>query len=258
MLGDKTNHIASIHLPQMLYLWPCLMFFSWPAVLPQLANPAHLRHRLPRLWLSGLVMICMLAIVHFNTIIHPFLLADNRHYTFYVFKILRLAPWTWYAAVPVYAICAWVSVQALASKTGFSGGPGVKASRGRRPSTSSGRDDSFQVEADTNRISFLLVWLLSTALSLITAPLVEPRYFIVPWLMWRLHVPDSDEVLSEDRAAAGTDNNSVKKLLDSVARHSVWVEAAWYMLINFITCRWFLYYGFGWHQQPGDVQRFMW
>lgn len=257
VLGDKTNHVASIHLPQMLYLWPFLMFFSWPAVLPQLANPLLLQ-RTPRLWLIGLVVTSMLAVVHLNTIVHPFLLADNRHYTFYVFKILRLAPWKWYAAVPVYAACAWLSVQALGSKSGFSGGPGVKGSRGRRPSTSSGRGDSIRVEADTNRISFFMVWLLSTALSLITAPLVEPRYFIVPWLMWRLHLPDSEDVLSQDATAASGASNRVRRLLKSFAKQSVWIEIAWYMLINLITCRLFLYHGFEWQQEPDQVQRFMW
>jgi len=234
------------------------MFFSWPAVLPQLANSALLLRRMPRLWLVGMTMVFMLVIVHLNTIVHPFLLADNRHYTFYVFKILRLAPWTWYAAVPVYATCAWLSVQTLASKTGYSGGPGVKGSRGRRMSTSSGRGDSIQLEAEANRISFLLIWFLSTALSLITAPLVEPRYFIVPWLMWRLHVPDAENVLSESPATAESANSGFGKLLRLVAKQSYWIEIAWYMLINFITCRLFLYHEFNWQQQPEEVQRFMW
>lgn len=258
MLGDKTNHVASIHLPQMLYLWPCLMFFSWPAVLPQLANPALLWRRVPRLWLLSTFVACMLGIVHLNTIVHPFLLADNRHYTFYVFKILRLAPWTWYAAIPIYAACAWLSVQALAGKTGFSGGPGVKGSRGRRPSTASGRGDSARGQADTNRISFLLVWLFSTILSLITAPLVEPRYFIVPWLIWRLHVPDAEDILSEDQATSNSSNDGPRKMLRLIARRSIWIEIAWYMLINFVTCQLFLYQGYEWQQQPGEVQRFMW
>ena len=257
-MGDKTNHVAGIHLPQMLYLWPGLMFFSWPVVLPQLANPALLLQRIPRLWLVAMTMICMLTIVHLNTVVHPFLLADNRHYTFYIFKTLRLSPWLWYAAVPVYALCGWLSLQALASKTSYSGGPGVKGSRGRRLSTSSGRGDSVSLEADANRVSFFLVWLLSTSLSLISAPLVEPRYFIVPWLMWRLHVPDAEKVLSEDPVNAADADGTVRKLLILVGAQSVWVEFAWYMLINFVTCRTFLYHGYQWQQQPKEVQRFMW
>lgn len=258
VLGDKRNHVAGLHLPQLLYLWPCFIFFSWPTVLPQLANRSLLLRRTPRFWLVGMTMVCMLTVVHLNTVVHPFLLADNRHYTFYVFKILRLTPWLWYASVPVYAICAWLSVQALASKAGYSGGPGVKASRGRRMSTSSGRGDSVQLEADANRISFLLVWLLSTALSLITAPLVEPRYFIVPWLMWRLHVPDAENVLSESSDKANNATSGFGKLLRFVAAQSYWIEIAWYMVINFVTCRLFLYHGFHWQQQPREVQRFMW
>ena len=36
--------------------------------------------------------------------------------------------------------------------------------------------------------STALVLFLTTCLSLMTAPLVEPRYFILPWVMWRLLV----------------------------------------------------------------------
>jgi hypothetical protein len=30
VLGDKSNHVPAIHTPQLLYLWPYLVFFSWP------------------------------------------------------------------------------------------------------------------------------------------------------------------------------------------------------------------------------------
>ncbi|KAK1074498.1 glucosyltransferase [Friedmanniomyces endolithicus] len=36
VLGDKANHTATLHLPQMLYLWPFITFFSWPLLLPYL------------------------------------------------------------------------------------------------------------------------------------------------------------------------------------------------------------------------------
>ena len=36
VLGDKSNHVATIHLSQMLYLWPYMVFFSWPLALPYL------------------------------------------------------------------------------------------------------------------------------------------------------------------------------------------------------------------------------
>lgn len=39
---------------------------------------------------------------------HPFLLSDNRHYTFYVWKrIYMLHPLVPYLLVPVYIVCGW-------------------------------------------------------------------------------------------------------------------------------------------------------
>ena len=39
---------------------------------------------------------------------HPFLLSDNRHYTFYVWRrIYRFHPLVPYLLVPVYLACAW-------------------------------------------------------------------------------------------------------------------------------------------------------
>lgn len=261
VLGDKTNHVATIHLAQMLYMWPFIVFFSWPAMLPQITDLRALVYRLPRLWVIAATMLPMLGIVHYNTVVHKFLLADNRHYAFYVFKLLRSASWTWYALVPVYTVCAWLSIQALGSKQSVVEGSVITSSQERKLSTSSGGGGSAVAEVEVNRITFLIVWLASTALSLITAPLVEPRYFIMPWLMWRLHVPDLAEVLEEGQEAGRKDKSSqmqVERILVALARGSLWIEVAWYMLINLVTCRLFLFNGFTWAQEPGSIQRFMW
>lgn len=261
VLGDKSHHVAGIHLAQLLYLWPFLLFFSWPTTVPQLAHFSQLNHRRPRMWLALVALSIMFGIVHFNTVIHPFILADNRHYTFYVFKLLRSRTWLWYAGVPFYAMSAWLSVQALGSKLSFSGGPGVKASKKRRLSTSSGPGDVVKLEADSNRISFVLVWFVSTALSLVSAPLIEPRYFLIPWLIWRLHVPDASDVLRDSEEVASSEihlNHRIERLTVALARNSVLIEIAWYMTVNFLTCRLFLYEGFEWRHEPGIIQRFMW
>ncbi len=182
------------------------------------------------------------AVVRFNTIIHPFTLADNRHYMFYVFRysILR-AWWVRYALAPVYVLCGWLCWTAL---RGYGGGSGPPLSSSpptsstststspqtpspspeewvRSPFTSASssppgrKQDSKQGDTTTTPTattvpataatttvttttttttspppsSTALILLLSTALSLVTAPLVEPRYFILPWVFWRLYVP---------------------------------------------------------------------
>lgn len=263
VLGDKSNHTAGLHLSQMLYLWPFLVFFSWPLIIPQLAHLTQIQRRIPRLWLLLGIMTCMLAVVHYNTVVHPFLLADNRHYTFYVFKLLRSRVWSWYAMIPVYFISAWLSIQALGSRMTYSGGPGMqgsKGSKGRRLSTSSGKGDVAKLELECNRISFLIVWILSTSLSLVTAPLVEPRYYIIPWLIWRLHVPQPTNVLKSTSFTApeSTMVSRVEDILSIIAKRTLWLELTWYMIINLVTCYVFLNYGFEWPQEAGNIQRFMW
>lgn len=117
-----------------------------------------------------------------------------------------------------------------------------------------------QVETGPNT-SFFLIWLLATALSLITAPLVEPRYFLIPWVMWRLHVPS----WSPTSSLGGRKGGKKMGMLDVVGfwawkgyDYRYWIETAWFLGINAVTGYVFLYRGFEWTQEPGKVQRFMW
>ena len=96
--------------------------------------------------------------------------------------------------------------------------------------------------------SFVLIWLATTSLNLITAPLVEPRYFILPWIFWRLHVPLQQYTPAPSPAA------KAKPVRD----HRLWLETAWYLSINAATCYIFLAWEFSWPQEAGKVQRFMW
>ena len=95
--------------------------------------------------------------VRYGTIVHPFLLADNRHYTFYVWRrIINARLWTRYALVPVYVFSGMSFVRILSKKQ-------------------SGL--------------WILGWLLATCLTLVPSPLIEPRYLIMPYLMMRLYMP---------------------------------------------------------------------
>ena len=200
----------------------------------------------------------MLVTVNLNTVIHPFTLADNRHYTFYVFRILMKHWILKYAAVPVYFVCAWLVLGALG---------GATEPEPERKSIRILHGD------DTICVTWTLVWLISTLLSLVSAPLVEPRYFILPWLMWRLAVPEymprSDaqhKFMELEKKGASTNSShtsadttsSVQSTLRTAAAYSPNLELAWYILINVVTCYVFLYRGFEWPQEPGTVQRFMW
>ncbi|OBT83229.1 hypothetical protein VE02_08221 [Pseudogymnoascus sp. 03VT05] len=246
VLGDKSNHVATLHLTQMLYLWPFIAFFSFPLFLPTVISA--LSPTLPRastlVW-ALLAIGLSLTIVHFNTLIHPFTLADNRHYMFYVFRYTILGhPLIKYALAPIYVLCGWFVLRALCGNQSVSSstatGPQETSRRGKL-SRSAIHEGGRKGTAET-KTSFALIWLLTTALSLITAPLVEPRYFILPWVIWRLHVRPS--------------RGSIAGL--SVERTRLWGETLWFLAVNVGTCAVFLGKEFEWASEPGRVQRFMW
>lgn len=241
----------------MLYIWPYMAFFSVPLVvgpllqaiiqplpnkIQKLAERTYLTpgtSSLPDVIISVLFITGAFLAVHFNTIIHPYTLADNRHYVFYVFRILRRHPIIKYLAVPAYYICAWLVTNAL----------GVPSND--EQALKQERENAGPTNTEARRLpcqaSFLTIWLVTTALSVVTAPLVEPRYFIIPWIIWRLHV----------RAASASlpgKPSSNRNLFDV----RLALEMLWSLIINVAIMHTFLYRGFAWPSEPGKVQRFLW
>jgi alpha-1,2-glucosyltransferase len=264
--GDKSNHIATLHLPQMLYIWPYFAFFSFPILIPiamaaaiksRTVNLITIWNKTPRLWVISVFLIVSTIVVHFNTIIHPFSLADNRHYVFYVFKILRRSWMNKYLAIPVYVGCGLLVIDVLHRRESLPDSTGTAPINTR------------QIDAKTDKlkerdcsIGFSIVWLATSTLCLVTAPLVEPRYFIVPWVMWRLQV--GSQVLKIDpnppqKHPPG--NSNLKETVWARMRYPstwLWLETLWFLLVNAITCYLFLRRTFEWQQEPGRKQRFMW
>ena len=276
MLGDKSNHVATLHLPQMLYIWPYFTFFSWPLIYPylltvpiglfaKLPNIAPLegmlifkrRGLLPRSWLIANLVAVACLLVRFNTVVHPFTLADNRHYTFYVFRLLMRPWWVKYAVAPIYVLCGWTCIQALGARQ-FTNTPSADSSASKSDtrlpdkSTTRARPLSLPDGTKSATTSFVLVWLATSALQLMTAPLVEPRYFILPWIFWRMHLPLQQYRPAENESAPSSKSNLAA--LD----HRLVLETAWLLLINVTTGYIFLNWEFAWPQEPGNVQRFLW
>lgn len=286
----------------MLYIWPLFAFFSAPLVLPWIlqtafntfnklysgqtpasrpAQPAKSNAFASFLNLLGYAALAPVAltIIKYNTIIHPFTLADNRHYMFYVFRysILR-APWVRFALVPVYIGCGILCLKSLG---GYGPDPHAhinpqetqKAINPRSPNTavtSSDKDNAVSnakktptppekpvalhdhISSPTSTshlapsLSTALLWILATAMSLFSAPLVEPRYFILPWVFWRLLLPAW--------SAPGGQRYDFR----------LWVESAWFVLVNIVTMYIFVTRPFFWYTPDGVVadegrtQRFMW
>ncbi|KAJ6012033.1 hypothetical protein N7522_002388 [Penicillium canescens] len=341
VLGHKEFHTAGIHLAQMLYIWPYFAFFSWPLFVIPLINiltpkksipesldlgwPAKQR-KLPSLKSVLAVVPLMLAVVHFNTIVHPFTLADNRHYVFYVFRLLLgIHPAVKYAAVLVYFLSGWAVISAFGFSTLLvapklmripekpaptapappapvpapapapTPAPAAKPTQPSQPPKGTKRitrpnrkntpkpkqpeeqpktktidpnDPAViakvqqsilarqKTQLEAPRVSFVLIWLAATTLSLVTAPLVEPRYFIIPWVMWRLHLPPSPGLLKYRVTRPRKEED--KRRADFVVNSPKFLETVWFLLINLVTGYVFLYKGFEWPQEPGKIQRFMW
>lgn len=311
VLGDKSNHVATLHLAQMLYIWPFFAFVSAPLFVPQLLSRAILAYQTLTSWTcqqsstrllshvssSHLVMttlvscgalIVALFIVRFNTIIHPFTLADNRHYVFYVFRysILR-AWWVRYALAPVYVVCAWMcwgvlrgSEESHPAQEKWIQSPFTTASPNTPPSGHSGTvkkvsargSETTEPGPTSPPTSTVLLLLFTTTLSLMTAPLVEPRYFILPWLFWRLRVPATSMLSSSPSQQTSTPGGGTSRLKGLRHRDGssssyvpiLFLETAWFLLINAATMYVFVTRPFYWRapdgtlQDEGRVQRFMW
>ena len=286
----------------MLYIWPLFAFFSAPLLLPFLPWPVSLKPRPstsggiqersktqnPQKWYAAYLSIAgyaslilaALAIVHFNTIIHPFTLADNRHYMFYVFRytILR-GQWVRYALAPAYILCWSICWKALGGyqPSRDIADSGREDTRKQTRESEKPRTKSVKIkESHTDAVlsinpptlSTALLWLLATALSLITAPLVEPRYFIMPWVFWRLLAPAWPTYipLVSSRRSEDAPGHLVESLLSIGQRFDLrlFVETAWFLAVHLATAYMFIARPFYWRAGDGSlldggrIQRFMW
>ncbi|XP_043569527.1 dol-P-Glc:Glc(2)Man(9)GlcNAc(2)-PP-Dol alpha-1,2-glucosyltransferase isoform X2 [Chiloscyllium plagiosum] len=199
VIGDRTNHEISLNFPQLFYFFSFTLVFS----LPHLLSPHKIITFLSSvkkqpLFYLFLVVVSLLLIWKF-TYIHKFLLADNRHYTFYVWKnIFQRHELIKYMLVPGYIFAVWTFIETLKSKSIF----------------------------------WNLAFFICLAAATVPQKLLEFRYFIVPYLIFRLNIP-------------------------MPLGFKILAELAVYSVLNVLTVYLFLYKTFQW---PGseEVHRFMW
>jgi len=203
VLGDKANHIPAFHIPQLYYFIAFSTAFGWPVLICGTDGPRKLVHDVwsrmfgshLRTFLTMIVSLAMGITVKFFTIHHPFLLSDNRHYTFYIWRrIYMLHPMVPYILIPVYMACAWAWFLRV------------------------GREQTLL------QTLILPMFVLPT---LLPTPLLEPRYFLIPYILLRCQVAD-------------------------VPTWGLGLEGVWYAGVNALTMYIFLYL-------PREgVGRFMW
>lgn len=159
VLGDKSNHVFTLHLAQLLYfaltvagllairLVTSGTLSSLLATLLQARQPSRL------LAVVGAVAASSAAValvIRYTTVLHPFLLSDNRHLTFYFTRyILRLHPLVRYILTPAYLVALYALNHLTAHQP----------------------------------LLLRLGWWLCTALTVALTPLLELRYFVVPAVM---------------------------------------------------------------------------
>ncbi|KAL2916541.1 glucosyltransferase [Polyrhizophydium stewartii] len=207
VLGDKDNHMAGIHVPQLYYFAGFSAFFAlFPAQVLQslLAAPGALFRSLGHPESAAIMLAApavMLETIRRFTIEHPFLLADNRHFTFYIWKnVFRRHPAARYALVPGYLFAGWALLRRLGAK---------------------------------QHVLWIAAFVGATALVLVPSPLLEFRYFIVPYMLLRLHVG-----LAGGAAA----------VLELAQAAAINAAAVWLFVAR----------PFEWPSEPGAAQRFMW
>ena len=94
------------------------------------------------------------------------------------------------------------------------------------------------VQSATISLYPFLIYVLAVGLSLIPTPLIEPRYFIIPYIILRLHTMSTGSAIEQRRRIAG--------------------EATMSILINVVTIWIFLLKPFHWAGSPLESMRFMW
>jgi hypothetical protein len=156
VVGDRSAHTATLHLLQIGYFSAFYLCLSLPWADATLrALPALLRaHRLKLL----VAVVVLGTVVHWGTLAHPYLLADNRHFTFYLWRRVFMRHWTFkYLLIPVYMF-GFLHIGRSLSKCD---------------------------------LTLKLALPVCLALSLVPQLLLEFRYFIIPFLLVRAQVSTS-------------------------------------------------------------------
>ena len=155
VIGDKTAHEASIHIPQLFYFSLFVLIFGSSLWIPQLLN-AHKIFRSWRIMLIIVILAVVIAIVvRYNTLVHPYMLADNRHYTFYIWnRFYGKFDWARFAVIPVYIFGLVTIFSSLDGSIGFK-----------------------------------IFFIFSSVMTLCLQKMIEVRYFLVPFLLLRLNLP---------------------------------------------------------------------
>lgn len=99
--------------------------------------------------------IFSIILIYKNTIVHPYMLADNRHYLFYIWnKFYGRYWWFRFVMIPLYLVSIVILYHSISMRSA----------------------------------GFQLIFLVCTIVSIALQQLVEFRYFIIPFMIARISV----------------------------------------------------------------------
>jgi len=87
VIGDRSNHVPILHVPQLFYYLAFSAFFLMNYVtLEFIKKLLKVIFSMKGLAIVSLCVGVLYLLIQRYTYAHPYLLADNRHYTFYIWK----------------------------------------------------------------------------------------------------------------------------------------------------------------------------
>jgi len=156
VVGDRSAHTATVHIMQLCYFSTFYLGLSLPWLFGHIRDfPNFLRNNVTKVIMA---IVAVTLVVQYNTMAHPYLLADNRHYTFYLWRKVYMRHWSIkFLLVPVYILGFYHMARCI------------------------GKSD----------LIFKLCLPICLALSLVPQFLLEFRYFIIPFILLRAQVKPS-------------------------------------------------------------------
>ncbi|KAL8563505.1 hypothetical protein ACOMHN_066172 [Nucella lapillus] len=199
VVGDRSNHQPCLNFPQLFYFLFVTTFFAFMYMVSVKKVVDFVRYCLSN---PGKTILFFLIAVVFVTkfmFFHEYNLADNRHYNFYFLsKIVRRNEYAKFVLIPGYYY-AFVTFWSLLQ----------------------GKD-----------VFWKLSYLICTTACVVPQRMIEFRYFIVPYLIFRLNMPMPSKLF-------------------------LTAEVMFYFAVNALTVYMYAYKPFVW-ANADSLQRFMW
>ena len=154
VVGARGQHIACLNFPQIFYFLCMTNIFAFSHLISPWKVFDFLSFSVRRYLFVGIFIGISVILIHNFTYQHEYLLADNRHYVFYVWsKIYRRHEHMKFFLIPVYLYCSW----------------------------------SVTSELRYCDIFWKIVFFLCLLMATVPQKLLEFRYFILPYLIFRMN-----------------------------------------------------------------------